>query len=126
MKTKENKTSKVITIGSSPKWRGDKEVTMSREERKAFMKAIAGKIPAEGRAVVGSFKDVVYVKEEPRRYAIHSDGDHKYFVEVGMEGEFEQWIETWESKEAAQKYRGHDYEKNRIDGHFTFTDPRCE
>ena len=123
MKTKENKTSKVITIGSSPKWRGDKEVTMSREERKAFMKAIAGKIPAEGRAVVGSFKDVVYVKEEPRRYAIHSDGDHKYFVEVGMEGEFEAWID---SELGNCLYQGHDYEKNRIDGRFTFTDPRCE
>ena len=123
MKTKENKTSKVITIGSSPKWRGDKEVTMSREERKAFMKAIAGKIPAEGRAVVGSFKDVVYVKEEPRRYAIHSGGDHKYFVEVGMEGEFEAWID---SELGNRLYDGYDYEKNRIDGHFTFTDPRCE
>ena len=69
---------------------------------------------------------VLRMPQIQRRYAIHSDGDHKYFVEVGMEGEFEQWIETWESKEAAQKYKGHDYEKNRIDGHFSFTDPRCE
>ena len=28
----------------------------------------------------------------PRRYSIQSDGDHKYFVEVGMEGEFEAWV----------------------------------
>ena len=100
MKTKGNKTSKVITIGSSPKWRGDKEVTMSREERKAFMN-----------------------DQKPRRYSIHSDGDHKYFVEVGMEGEFEAWID---SELGNCLYQGHDYEKNRIDGRFTFTDPRCE
>jgi len=27
---------------------------------------------------------------------------------------------------AEENYEGHDYEENRIDGLFTFTDPRCE
>jgi len=59
-----------------------------------------------------------------RRYQIQGDNDgHEYFVEVGMEGEFEKWIE---SEENGTDYEGYDYEKNRIDGHFTFTDLRCE
>ena len=30
--------------------------------------------------------------QPPRRYSIQSDGDHKYFVEVGMEGEFKRGL----------------------------------
>ncbi len=60
---------------------------------------------------------------EPRRYYIDSDGDHKYFVEVGMEGEFQAWLD---SQFESVGYEGHDYEKNRIDGRFTFTDPMVE
>ena len=59
-----------------------------------------------------------------RRYSIQSDGDHEYFVEVGMEGEFQAWVDA--EYESSIEYVGHDYEKNRIDGRFTFTDPRCE
>lgn len=69
-----------------------------------------------------------FVTAKPKRYYIDSDGDHKYFVEVGNEGEFERWLTTFESNEAHEIYYeqcGYDYEKNRIDGHFTFTDPRC-
>ena len=62
-------------------------------------------------------------KTPERRYSIQSDGDHKYFVEVGMEGEFQAWLDA-EFEHTG--YEGHDYEKNRIDGRFTFTDPRCE
>lgn len=62
----------------------------------------------------------------PKRYSIQSDGDHEYFVEVGMEGEFEAWLATFEDSVSEENYEGHDYEKNRIDGCFTFTDPRCE
>ena len=62
-----------------------------------------------------------------RRYQIQGDGSgHKYFVEVGMEAEFEQWLESETGYEDEKPYNGHDYEKNRIDGRFTFTDPRCE
>ena len=60
-----------------------------------------------------------------KRYAIHSDGDHKYFVEVGMEREFKLWLQTDGDPEFYPE-NGHDYEKNRIDGRFTFTDPRNE
>ena len=59
-----------------------------------------------------------------RRYSIQSDGDHDYFVEIGMEGEFERWMESFEDPDI--EYVGNDYENNRIDGRFTFTDPRCD
>jgi hypothetical protein len=61
-----------------------------------------------------------------QRYCITSDGDHEYFIEVGMEGEFERWLAAEIENYADLGYEGHDYEKNRIDGRFTFTDPRCE
>jgi hypothetical protein len=64
-------------------------------------------------------------EQEPRRYSIQSDGDHKYFVEVGMEGEFEAWVAA-ECAYEEVGYEGYDYEKNRIDGRFTFSDPRNE
>jgi hypothetical protein len=67
-------------------------------------------------------------KQAERRYSIQSDGDHDYFVEVGMEGEFEHWLSAEENHGLRTEigYSGHDYEENRIDGRFTFTDPRNE
>jgi hypothetical protein len=42
-----------------------------------------------------------------------------------MEGEFENWVQDEFYDEAETiGYEGHDYEANRIDGRFTFTDPR--
>lgn len=68
---------------------------------------------------------VMRAPQRPRRYSIQSDGDgHEYFVEVGMEGEFQAWVDA--EYESSIEYEGHDYEKNRIDGRFTFTDPRNE
>ena len=68
---------------------------------------------------------VMRAPQRPRRYSIQRDeSGHEYFVEVGMEGEFEGWLE-W-SEYGDGDYQGHDYEKNRIDGRFTFTDPRNE
>ena len=67
-----------------------------------------------------------------RRYSIQSDDSgHDYFVEVGMEGEFERWIQAdFDDTDADGHdefyYEGHNYEENRIDGRFTFTDPRNE
>jgi hypothetical protein len=48
-----------------------------------------------------------------------------------MEGEFERWIQAdFDDADAdghdESYYEGHNYEKNRIDGRFTFTDPRNE
>ncbi len=59
-----------------------------------------------------------------KRYRIIGDeSGHEYFVEVGMEGEFENWLVAETEYENA-RYAGHDYNANRIDGRFTFTDPR--
>jgi len=70
-------------------------------------------------------KDIVVAK--PKRYSIQGDDSgHRYFVEVGMEGEFERWVASFEENYADLAYDGHDYEENRIDGLFTFTDPRSE
>jgi hypothetical protein len=70
-------------------------------------------------------------KPAERRYSIQSDDSgHDYFVEVGNEGEFEQWLQAdFDAEESGQDegyYEGHNYEENRIDGRFTFTDPRNE
>jgi hypothetical protein len=56
------------------------------------------------------------------RYRIMSDGDHDYFISVGKELEFEAWVEQQENGELTDD----NFEENRIDGTFTFTDPRCE
>jgi len=70
-----------------------------------------------------------------RRYSIQGDDSgHDYFVEVGMEGEFERWVQAEADFDDADvpgrhdeiHYDGHNYEENRIDGNFTFTDPRDE
>ena len=67
------------------------------------------------------------MKKTEQRYRITGDDSgHEYFIEVGMEGEFELWLQTFEDPIAEENYEGHDYDKNRIDGNFTFTDPRCE
>ena len=42
-----------------------------------------------------------------------------------MEGEFEAWVAA-ECAYEEVGYEGYDYEKNRIDGRFTFSDPRNE
>jgi hypothetical protein len=46
-----------------------------------------------------------------------------------MEGEFERWLQADFDDADADGYdeiyyEGHNYEENRIDGRFTFTDPR--
>lgn len=58
------------------------------------------------------------------RYFIGSDNSgHEYFVPVSRREEFDNWSQLpeddevgWETPEYA----------TRIDGRFTFTDPRCE
>jgi hypothetical protein len=65
-------------------------------------------------------------KKTERRYRITSDDvGHEYFLKVGMEGEFELWLAA-EAGRNDEPYTGHDYNGNRIDGCFTFTDPKCE
>lgn len=64
-------------------------------------------------------------KPVAQRYCIvGDDSGHEYFIPVGQEEAFEEWVEAAENYD--QDYEGPDFEENRIDGHFTFTDPRCE
>jgi hypothetical protein len=55
----------------------------------------------------------------PQRYRLMGDDSgHEYFVPVGKEQEFDKWV----SEESGEI----DFSQNRIDGRFTFIDPRCE
>jgi hypothetical protein len=59
-----------------------------------------------------------------QRYRIKGDNHgHEYFVPVDQEFSFEVWLE---SSYENVGYEGPDFNENRIDGRFTFTDPRCE
>jgi hypothetical protein len=58
-----------------------------------------------------------------KRYKIMADNSgHEYFIPVSQESEFEAWVEQTENGEETN----FDFEENRIDGRFTFTDPRNE
>lgn len=63
------------------------------------------------------------------RYRIMSDDSgHEYFIPTDEETIFEGWLQTFDDDwdDEFQTYLGPDYEKNRIDGNFTFSDPKCE
>jgi len=56
-----------------------------------------------------------------QRYAIGSDNSgHEYFIKVEELDEFHKWAEDDDPEDPGK------YEEFRIDGHFTFTDPRCD
>ena len=58
------------------------------------------------------------------RYFVGSDNSgHEYYVPISKRGEFQAWAELPEDDEAG--WEAPEYAK-RIDGRFTFTDPRCE
>lgn len=59
----------------------------------------------------------------PQRYHILSDGDHDYFVKVEDDSDFEAWCDSFNENNG---YEGPEFDENRIDGRFTFTDPRCD
>lgn len=59
------------------------------------------------------------------RYRLASDNSgHKYAIKVKDEEAFYQWVAATEDEEIGLEYEGPDFEENRIDGRFTFTDPR--
>jgi hypothetical protein len=62
--------------------------------------------------------------EIPRYCIMSDDSGHEYFVPVDHTDDFNSWVEATE--EDALDYIGPDFEANRIDGRFTFTDPRCD
>ena len=62
-----------------------------------------------------------------KRYKILSDDSgHEYFVLVEQEKLFDEWVASYEEEDFDGDYLGPDFNANRIDGRFTFTDPRCE
>lgn len=59
-----------------------------------------------------------------QRYRLLNDDDgHRYFIPVGSESTFRAWVD---SSYENVGYEGPDFSENRIDGRFSFTDPRCE
>lgn len=66
------------------------------------------------------------MKTEQRYRIMGDDSGHEYFVPVDQESLFEQWVAYTEEVHADLDYTGPDFEDNRIDGRFTFTDPRNE
>jgi hypothetical protein len=65
------------------------------------------------------------MSNEQRYTIMGDDSGHEYFVKVGDEQLFTFWVEACEAYEEVG-YEGPDFEGNRIDGRFTFTDPRNE
>jgi hypothetical protein len=58
------------------------------------------------------------------RYFVGSDNSgHEYYVPISKRDDFQAWAELPEDDEAGWEVP--EYAK-RIDGRFTFTDPRCE
>lgn len=58
------------------------------------------------------------------RYFIDSDNSgHEYYVPVSRREDFDKWSQLPEDDE--EGWETPDY-ATRIDGRFTFTDPRCE
>ena len=65
-------------------------------------------------------------KQKPvQRYKIcGDDSGHEYFIPVEQVDEFYAWVESTE--DYVNHWEGREFDDNRIDGTFTFTDPRCE
>ncbi len=62
---------------------------------------------------------------KPQRYKIcGDDSGHRYFIPVEQEQNFYLWVESFTAD--LSTYDGPSFDKNRIDGRFTFTDPRCD
>jgi len=62
-------------------------------------------------------------QDQPQRYEICGDeSGHEYFIPVEQVEKFYLWVEA---SEQDCDYTGPTFEENRIDGTFTFTDPRC-
>lgn len=61
---------------------------------------------------------------EQRYRILGDDSGHQYFIPVEQEKLFELWLKTFD-EDWDSEYEGPDFNENRIDGRFTFTDPRC-
>jgi hypothetical protein len=88
-----------------------------------------GTIP--GDPIFKGDKGIITKKQIERRYSVarykiqSDDSGHHYFVEIGMEGQFQDWLLSEDTKDSLYyAMGGYDYDKNRIDGTFSFADPR--
>ena len=64
------------------------------------------------------------MKNKQKRFTIVSDNDgHDYYIPVESKDEFYEWLEDEERSTYAESDK---YAYCRIDGTFTFTDPKCE
>ena len=63
---------------------------------------------------------------EQRYRIMGDDSGHDYFIPVGQEKDFEKWVASFSDECEDEYYQGPDFQENRIDGRFTFTDPRCD
>lgn len=63
------------------------------------------------------------VKTADRFFVGHDNSGHEYFVPVSRTDEWYAWVEIPEDDERSWEAPGY---AGRIDGRFTFTDPRCE
>lgn len=62
-------------------------------------------------------------EKEPteKRFCICADeSGHEYYIPVDQVGEFDAWVRATENGD----FSGEGFDDSRIDGHFTFTDPR--
>jgi hypothetical protein len=60
-----------------------------------------------------------------QRYCLVSDNSgHKYAIPVHETDAFYQWVEITEDDERMLEYTGEGFDSYRVDGRFTFTDPR--
>jgi hypothetical protein len=65
-----------------------------------------------------------YRTSDQRYVLLSDDSGHEYFIKVGDEGAFDSWVAFYEDDDQDGDYVGPDFNENRIDGRFTFTDPR--
>ncbi|VVB52912.1 Uncharacterised protein [uncultured archaeon] len=62
-----------------------------------------------------------------QRYKICGDNSgHEYYIKTQDVEKFYEWVESTEDEDKAEMYTGPDFDEFRIDGNFTFTDPRID
>lgn len=86
---------------------------------RAFIKGV-GRIP-----IKPDEWEVIDVRiEGMKRFTLRYDeSGHSYAIPVEKQGEFEAWVNHWESDSEAE-WQGTDFDEYRVEGGWTFVDPR--
>ena len=72
------------------------------------------------------FDGPIIGSKSPQRYKICADDSgHDYYIPVEQVDEFYEWVRSFEDEDHQESYSGREFDNNRIDGTFTFTDPQC-